>query len=133
MDPIPPLEPPKGIAVDALLHTRPGVPRERPQPDVGPHWETPEPQRGAERLSREGLRAGTPVFGTAQPRRGLSGAVRRVAYRIPEQRASRWALLVAGDRLDVLEHRLSRSGWLLLAALPLAAGYALVARALARR
>jgi hypothetical protein len=80
-----------------------------------------------------GPRAATPVFGTAQPPRGLSGLVRRVAYRLPERRASRWALLLAGDRLDVLEHRLARTAWLLPAALGLAAGYRAVSRALARR
>jgi hypothetical protein len=44
--------------------------------------------------------------------RGLSGLVRRAAYRVPEHRTARWALLLAGDRLDVLEHRLGRDLWL---------------------
>jgi hypothetical protein len=130
---IPPIEPPKGVAVDALPHTRPGVPRESPKWDAGAWWDRPEPQRGVELLARQGFRTATPVFGTAQPLHGLSGLVRRAAYRIPEHRASRWALLLAGDRLDVLERRASWGVWLLPAALALAAGYATVARALARR
>jgi hypothetical protein len=73
------------------------------------------------------------VFGTARPPRGLSGAVRSLAYRIPQHRASRWLLLLAGDRLDVLESRLARNLWIVPAALGLAAGYALVARASQRR
>jgi hypothetical protein len=73
------------------------------------------------------------VFGTGQPPRGLSGLLRRAAYRVPEHRASRWALLVAGDRLDVLEHRLARALWLAPAVLALAGGYLTVRRALARK
>jgi hypothetical protein len=72
------------------------------------------------------------VFGTVQPPRGLSGLVRRAAYRVPEHRASRWMLLVVGDRIDALEHRLARGLWLVPAAVALAAGYAVVARALRR-
>ena len=65
--------------------------------------------------------------------RGLSGLVRRAAYRVPEHRTTRWTLLLVGDRLDVLEHRLARYLWLAPAALALAAGYAATARALGRR
>lgn len=124
---------PTGYAIDADPATRPGVPRERNARDPGAWWERPEQQRGVELLSRQGLRAATPVFGTAQPPHGLSGLVRRAAYRVPEHRASRWALLLIGDRLDVLEHRLARNVWLLPAALALAAGYAAVSRSLGRR
>jgi hypothetical protein len=125
---------PAGYGVDAAPEARPGVPRERrPVPDPGAHWERPEQQRGADTLSRSGLRAVTAVFGTAQPARGLSGAVRRAAYGVPEHRAARWALLFAADRIDVLEHRLARGAWLLPAAAALALGYAAVSRALDRR
>jgi hypothetical protein len=119
--------------VDALPHTRPGVPRERIDGAAVASARPPEQQRGVEVLSRQGLRAATPVFGTAQPARGLSGLVRRAAYRVPEHRSARWALLLAGDRLDVLEQRLARNLWVVPAAVGLAAGYAVVARALARR
>ena len=122
-----------GYGVDAGAEARPGVPRERRERDVRPRGEPPAPQRGAALLARSGLRAPTPVFGTAQPARGLSGALRRVAYRIPEQRTGRWALLLAADRVDVLEHRVARGWWLLPAAAALALGYAAASRALARR
>jgi hypothetical protein len=117
-------------AVDATPAVRPGVPRERRAvPDPGAHWARPAQQPGTPLLAASGLVEATPVFGTAQPARGLSGLVRRAAYGIPAHRAGRWLLLRMGDRLDVLEHRLAR-GWL---ALPVAAalvlGYALVARA----
>jgi hypothetical protein len=70
------------------------------------------------------------VFGTAQPARGVSGAIRRVAYRLPEHRAGRWALLLLADRVDVVEHR---AAWLVPAAVALGVGYAVVSRALVRR
>ncbi len=122
-----------GRAVDAGAGSRPGVPRERNAPDPGAWWARPEQQRGVAVLSRAGLRAPTAVFGTAQPVRGLSGLVRRAAYRVPEHRSARWALLLAGDRLDVLEHRIARNLWLLPAAAALATGYLAVSRALGRR
>ena len=58
----------------------------------------------------------TPVFGTAQPPRGLSGLIRRAAYRIPEHKAGRWMLLLLGDRVDVWESRLGRQRWKTLGA-----------------
>ncbi|HEX9306966.1 MAG TPA: hypothetical protein VF894_05710 [Anaeromyxobacter sp.] len=121
------------VAVDAAAVSRPGVPRERSGPDAGARWERPEQQRGVDSLSREGLRSATPVFGTAQPASGLSGLVRRAAYRLPEHRSARWALLLVGDRVDVLEHRVARNLWLIPAAAALAAGYLAVSRSAGRR
>lgn len=122
------------LPADGAPEGRPGVPRlRRAAPDPGAHWVRPEQQRGAPLLARSGLRAATPVFGTGQPARGLSGLVRRVAYRRPEHRALRWGLLLAADRIDVLEHRAARLWWLAPAVAALALGYAGTSRALARR
>ena len=46
----------------------------------------------------------TTVYSSANPPRGLSGVLRRLAYRIPTYRARRWMLLLLADRIDVLEH-----------------------------
>ena len=46
----------------------------------------------------------TPVYSTALPPRGLSGLLRRKAYTIPDHKPQRWMLLLAADRVDVLEH-----------------------------
>lgn len=121
-----------GYAVDAGPSARPGVPRERRLPDGEAQGVLPEPQRDPEVLSRSGIRTRTPVFGTAVPARGISGAVRRVAYRVPEHRAARWALLLAADRVDVLERRAAGAWWVLPAAAALALGYVAAMRA-ARR
>lgn len=97
-----------GDAADAEPSSRPGVPREA-EPAGAPERE-PEPQAGAEHhLRRAALDEPTPVLGTAQPPRGLSGAIRRAAYSIPETRARHWMLLMLGDRVDVLEHRLGEA------------------------
>ena len=48
----------------------------------------------------------TPVFGTACPPKGLSGVVRKFAYRYSEARTAHWLLLIAGDRVDAVESHL---------------------------
>ena len=86
---------------------RPAVPKEAEPRAWGEAGEDEPPaQPGAEEhLRREGLDHPTPVVGTAQPPRGLSGALRRRAYGIPERRARHWMLLLLADRVDVLEDR----------------------------
>lgn len=41
----------------------------------------------------------TPVFGTAEPARGLPEMIRRVAYGFPVHKPERWLLLVVADRV----------------------------------
>lgn len=112
---------------------RPGVPMEHaPEPVEGAHWETITRQPGAA-LRRVELAQMTPVFGTACPPRGLSGAVRKFAYRIPEHRVTHWLALLAADRVDAIEHEPWRL-WPLAAALGAGLGVrALRARARRRR
>ena len=57
-------------------------------------------------LHRAGIDRPTPVVGSAQPPRGVSGMMRRSAYEIPEHYARHWMLLMAADRVDVMEDRL---------------------------
>lgn len=90
---------------DADPARRPGVPREAAAggaAESGRPFPQPVPP---DRLRRARLDRLTPVVGTAQPPAGVSGALRRVAYRIPEHRARHWMLLMAADRVDVVESR----------------------------
>jgi hypothetical protein len=94
-------------AVDESPLDRPGIPAESspPEPLASAHWITPERQTTApEPLVGHGLEL-TPIFSTAIPAQGLSGVLRRAAYRIPDYRAGRWLLLLFADRVDVLEQR----------------------------
>jgi hypothetical protein len=95
-----------GWGVDMDPADRPSYPKERFE-DTGAHWDFPErqPVNGAREKSTE-HKFMTPVFGTAQPLRGLSGAIRRYAYTFSEGRTAHWLLLIAGDRVDVLESRI---------------------------
>jgi hypothetical protein len=95
-----------GWGVDLDPEDRPAVPRQRFDPGAsGAHWHHPERQPEEEPRERSIEHAElTPVFGTAVPLRGLSGAVRRYAYRrFSEGRAAHWLLLIAADRVDVVE------------------------------
>src|SRR3954469_9566430 len=48
----------------------------------------------------------TRVFGTSTPPAGLSGAVRRFAYKYSEATATHWMTLILADRVNVVEGRL---------------------------
>ena len=111
--------------VDASPERRPGVPmyaRGIRRPDLGAQGGT---RAGGEagvapgeagsiarqsndprHLKRLGLKRLTPIYGTANPPHGLSGAMRRWAYRYPEDLARHWMLLLTADRVDVVEDRL---------------------------
>lgn len=98
-----------GWGVDLDPADRPAVPQEVLDVEAtGAHWDFPEyqqPRAHRERsIEHEIL---PPVFGTSVPLRGLSGIVRRHAYaRFSEARAAHWLLLIAADRVDVIESRL---------------------------
>jgi hypothetical protein len=98
-----------GWGADLDPADRPAVPRERFDPGAtGAHWEFPE--RQPETWPRErSIEHGTmpPVFGTSCPPKGLSGAVRKLAYRrYSEGRLAHWLLLIAADRVDAAEQRM---------------------------
>jgi hypothetical protein len=91
-----------GWGVDLDPKDRPAVPKERFNPGgTGAHWEFPE--RQPETYPRERSpehKFLTPVFGTTCPPRGVSGAIRRYAYKFSEGRTAHWLLLVFADRVD---------------------------------
>jgi hypothetical protein len=85
------------------------VPQERFDPSAtGAHWDFPE--RQPEKWPRERSiehKFLTPVFGTSCPPKGLSGRMRKLAYRrYSEGRAAHWLILIAADRVDAAESHL---------------------------
>ena len=95
-----------GWGADLDPQDRPSVPKLRFDPGAsGAHWEFPDrqPEDGRRRERSIEHRFLTPVFGTAQPTKGVAGAIRRLAYaKYSEGRAAHWLLLLAADRVDVL-------------------------------
>lgn len=55
-------------------------------------------------IERPGI---TRVFGTSTPPAGLSGAVRRYAYKYSEATATRWMTLILADRINVVEGKIN--------------------------
>jgi hypothetical protein len=99
-----------GWGADLDPRDRPSVPKLQFDPNLA---DTPDrfPERQPESWPRERSlehRFLTPVFGTAQPPKGLSGVMRRFAYaQYSEARAAHWLLLLAADRVDVVESTVS--------------------------
>lgn len=96
----------KGWGVDLDPAVRPAVPKENYNPGgTGAHWYYPERQvpTFAREKSTEHKEL-TPVFGTACPPKGLSGLIRRAAYKYwSEGQTFHWLALVFADRVDVFE------------------------------
>jgi hypothetical protein len=98
-----------GWGADLDPKDRPSVPKLQVQEDLtGAHWEFPD--RQPEKWPRERSiehKFLTPVFGTAQPPKGLSGVIRKYSYaKYSEGRAAHWLLLMFADRVDAVEEHL---------------------------
>lgn len=96
-----------GWGVDLDPRDRPSYPRERLDLESGAHWDFPDRQE--EKLPRERSiehKFLPPVFGTSTPPKGLSGAMRRYAYKFSEGRAAHWLILLGADRVDSWESHL---------------------------
>ncbi|MFP5367635.1 MAG: hypothetical protein ACLGIS_12465 [Actinomycetes bacterium] len=96
-----------GWGADLDPADRPSYPREQPGIQTGAHWDFPErqPEKWPRERSVEHAFV-TPVFGTSTPPAGVSGAIRKYAYKYSEGRAAHWLLLIAADRVDATEHHL---------------------------
>ncbi|MDQ4087381.1 MAG: hypothetical protein M3177_05155 [Pseudomonadota bacterium] len=95
-----------GWGVDADPENDPTYPYRDRAADEGltSNWQRPaQQQSGVEILeSIEHIR--TPaVFGTATPPRGLSGVMRRAAFRWSESNWLHWLVLMGADRVNVVE------------------------------
>jgi hypothetical protein len=95
-----------GWGADLNKEDRPSVPKLK-FIDSGAWWDFPE--RQPEKRPRERSvehRFLTPAFGTAQPLSGVSGVLRRFAYKFSEGRALHWLILLYADRVDAAEHHI---------------------------
>ncbi|MES2940953.1 MAG: hypothetical protein V4864_24955 [Pseudomonadota bacterium] len=101
-------EPPEGVqgwGADLDPANRPAVPKERTPPRLdNVHWESPSVQPRTVEILHSTERPGlTPVFGTTMPPSGVSGMVRRAAFRYSENDIRHWLMLLAADRVNVVE------------------------------
>src|SRR5919112_586363 len=98
-----------GWGADRDPNDRPSVPKLQLDPGLADAEDT-FPERQPENWPRERSiehKFLTPVFGTAQPPKGLSGRMRKLAYRrYSEGRAAHWVILMAADRVDAAESHL---------------------------
>ena len=95
----------QGWGADLDHKNRPAIPMERTPPRFihaheGKLPQQPENVEVLVSTERPGI---TPIFGTAQPPRGLSGMMRRIAFRWAENDLRHWLLLLAADRVNVVE------------------------------
>jgi hypothetical protein len=122
---------PSWAGVDLDPARRPGVPWKRDPPQRFPNTRFPPDRQTTEPTVPKHGRPNKPfppVYGTTCPLHGLSGAVRKLAYRLPDHYPSHWMLMMLGDRVDALESTAKKLAPL---ALPLGA-LVLVARFLRR-
>lgn len=103
-----PVDPSKipGWGVDADDDNDPVWPmRDRAGDDApGRHWPSPPAQAEDVELLQSIEHSQRPaVFGSANPPAGLSGVLRRAAFRFSESRWTHWLLLLGADRVQVAE------------------------------
>jgi hypothetical protein len=101
-------QPPSGIegwGADLDPAVRPAVPKERTPPRyIHVHWDDIEPQPRTVEVFHSTERPGlTPVFGTSTPPSGMSGLIRKGAFRYSENDLRHWLMLLFADRVNVVE------------------------------
>src|SRR6185312_11388901 len=70
----------------------------------GMSWERPGQQDATVEILHSNERPNLPaVFGTALPPSGLSGVLRRWAFRFSESNGAHWIILILADRINVVE------------------------------
>jgi hypothetical protein len=94
----------KGWGSDGPRERRLAVPMERTPPRLEVQPAPPAQQPVNVEILHSTERPGiTPIFGSPQPPRGLSGAMRRHAFRHSENDLRHWLTLLAADRVDMVE------------------------------
>jgi hypothetical protein len=94
-----------GWGVDADPQNDPTYPyRDRSEDDHSGEWRRPTQQEPDVELLKSVEHKWLPaVFGTASPPSGVSGSMRRLAFRWSESNWAHWLLLIAADRVNMVE------------------------------
>lgn len=96
----------KGWGIDADPKNDPTYPmKKRTDEEIeGYTWDRPPQQEINIEVLRSVERPNiTAVFGTSNPPRGLSGMIRRMAFKYSENSYGRWMPLILADRVDMIE------------------------------
>jgi len=94
-----------GWGVDANPQNDPTYPyRDRSQDDHSGEWRRPTQQEPDVELLQSVEHKWLPaVFGTSSPPSGVSGSMRRLAFRWSESNWAHWLLLMGADRVNMVE------------------------------
>lgn len=94
-----------GWGADLARENRPAVPMERTPPRLDVPWSDPPPRQpmNVEILKSVERPDHSRVFGTRLPPKGLSGVIRRAAFKRSENDIGHWLMLIAADRVNVVE------------------------------
>jgi len=94
----------QGWGADLDRKNRPGVPMERmPQRLDAPLTQPSQQEQHVEVLVSPERPHMTPLFGSPQPPSGVSGMLRRAAFKTTENDIRHWLLLLLADRVNVVE------------------------------
>lgn len=96
----------KGWGIDADVQNDPTYPIKKRNNDEhkGYAWKRPDLQDETVEVLKSVERPNlTAVYGTSKPPKGLSGIIRRLAYKYSESSYGRWLPLVVADRIDMIE------------------------------
>ncbi len=95
----------KGWGADLDHAMRPAYPMERmPARLEGDHSHAPAQQAQTVEILQSIERPSiTPIFGTPQPPSGMSGMLRRAAFRYSESDLRHWMILLFADRVNMVE------------------------------
>ncbi|WP_312510525.1 hypothetical protein [Massilia sp.] len=95
----------QGWGADLDRKDRPGVPMERTPPRfINAPESDPVPQEQKVEVLVSTERPGmTPLHGSVQPPSGLSGMIRRGAFKLSENDVRHWLLLILADRVNMVE------------------------------
>jgi hypothetical protein len=94
-----------GWGADLDLKNRPAYPKEKPSNVQHAYGNVRQEQQVSDYPVQQSIEHAhlTPVYGTSCPPKGLSGKLRKTAFKYSEAELAHWMLLMLADRVDVYE------------------------------